>query len=164
MAEVGTPQNEGRDKDEAATGEHPPMSERCQECLCPLCREDSRCPSCHGKGHGEWVREQLAAAGSPDEQEAAATTATASGEPTCAERDEDEAASGAALRLLGAARHLLALKDGPRDNHYAGAKEPAWGYLRSAVAECSALLSPIAAAVGEGHDEAGELPASGEPT
>lgn len=32
-----------------------------------------------------------------------------------------------------AARHLLALKDGPRDDAYRAAKEPAWQALRDAL-------------------------------
>lgn len=36
--------------------------------------------------------------------------------------------------LLGAAEALLSLKDGPRDEAYERAKEPAWDYLRRAVA------------------------------
>lgn len=36
-------------------------------------------------------------------------------------------------RLREAARHLLALKDGPRDAAYRAAKEPAWQALREAL-------------------------------
>lgn len=35
--------------------------------------------------------------------------------------------------LDAAARHLLALKDGPRDDAYRAAKEPAWQALREAL-------------------------------
>ena len=35
-------------------------SERCPECLCPLCHNDVPCPSCHGRGIGASVARGLA--------------------------------------------------------------------------------------------------------
>lgn len=36
-----------------------PASERCWECMCPLCSAASRCPTCHGRSIGAFVRERL---------------------------------------------------------------------------------------------------------
>jgi hypothetical protein len=58
--------------------------------------------------------------------------------PDCATKKQPADSGERSEGLLAAARHLLALKDGPRDDAYAIAKEPAWDRLRAAVAAAPA--------------------------